>query len=453
MDVVGLYSNIPHKEGLDALTTILNEQTNPLPLKTDTIVKLTDFILTHNYFTFKDKDTFYVQTKGTAMGTKMAPQYANLFMTNIENQLFRTTSKQPLFFKRYIDDCFIVWTHGEDALLQFQQDFCNINPSIKLTMEYSDTSVNFLDTTISITEGHLETKIYRKPTDKYTYLNPQSFHPPKLKQSIIYSQAIRYNRVNTNTHTRDSQLADLSDAFTHLGYSNKDINRNISKAKAIPRDQLLQYNNKPSGDRIPLVTTYNPRATILRKIAKDLQPILEEDTATHTLFPNLPIIAFRQPPNLKNLLVKSKLTPDPPSGTFPCNKSLCKTCTLISPNPILTTKEGQAYTPKGQFTCNSTGVIYMIQCNKCPDTQYVGETGQTLRKRMNGHRQDIREENIYVPIGKHFNRPQHTHTDMRITVLKGPIHNITDRRTREQQLIYTFDTLKNGLNRDLGWIF
>ena len=34
-------------------------------------------------------------------------------------------------------------------------------------------------------------------------------------------------------------------------------------------------------------------------------------------------------------------------GTFPCNKSLCKTCILISPNPTLTTKEGQAYTPKG----------------------------------------------------------------------------------------------------------
>ena len=92
----------------------------------------------------------------------------------------------------------------------------------------------------------------------------------------------------------------------------------------------------------------------------------------------------------------------------------------------------------------------MIQCNICPDTKYVGETSQTLRKRMNGHRQDIREENIYVPIGEHFNKPQHAHTDMKVTVLKGPIHNITDRRTQEQQLIYTFNSLKNGLNRDLG---
>ena len=163
-------------------------------------MKLTDFILTHNYFTFKDKDTFYVQTKGTAMGTKMAPQYANLFMTNIENQLFRTTSKQPLFFKRYIDDCFIVWTHGEDALLQFQQDFCNINPSIQLTMEYSDTSVNFLDTTISITEGHLETKIYRKPTDKYTYLNPQSFHPPQT-QTVNHLQPSDTVQPRQHKHT------------------------------------------------------------------------------------------------------------------------------------------------------------------------------------------------------------------------------------------------------------
>ena len=46
MDVVS-YPNIPHKDGLDALTNILNEQNK-------------DVILTHNYLTFKDKDTFYV---------------------------------------------------------------------------------------------------------------------------------------------------------------------------------------------------------------------------------------------------------------------------------------------------------------------------------------------------------------------------------------------------------
>ena len=51
----------------------------------------------------------------------------------------------------------------------------------------------------------------------------------------------------------------------------------------------------------------------------------------------------------------------------------------------------------------------MIKCNIRSGIQYVVETSQTLRKRMNDHRQDIREENIYVPIAEHFNKPQHTH--------------------------------------------
>eukprot|EP00061_Rhincodon_typus_P016469 g44704.t1 len=44
----------------------------------DAILQLIRFILYHNVFTFNNQ--FFIQTHGTAMGTRFAPQYANIFM-------------------------------------------------------------------------------------------------------------------------------------------------------------------------------------------------------------------------------------------------------------------------------------------------------------------------------------------------------------------------------------
>ena len=37
----------------------------------------------------------YLQLQGTAMGTKMAPSYANLFMGHLEPRLIQTNEKKP----------------------------------------------------------------------------------------------------------------------------------------------------------------------------------------------------------------------------------------------------------------------------------------------------------------------------------------------------------------------
>ena len=42
---------------------------------------MAELVLTLNAFQFEDK--FFLQIKGTAMGTRMAPSYANLFMGKV----------------------------------------------------------------------------------------------------------------------------------------------------------------------------------------------------------------------------------------------------------------------------------------------------------------------------------------------------------------------------------
>ena len=72
-DVVNLYSNIPHNLGLEAITYWLNKFPDELPnrISKNFILEGIKFILENNSFFFND--TFFLQSKGTAMGSKFAP--------------------------------------------------------------------------------------------------------------------------------------------------------------------------------------------------------------------------------------------------------------------------------------------------------------------------------------------------------------------------------------------
>ena len=67
--------------------------------------------------------------------------------------------------------------------------------TIKFTTDWSKRSKNFLDLTVSITEGKIETDLYVKPTDSHQYLLPSSCHAFYCKNGIPYSQALRRNRI------------------------------------------------------------------------------------------------------------------------------------------------------------------------------------------------------------------------------------------------------------------
>ena len=83
LDVSSLYTNIPHNEGIDACRHFLDTRIrNPSTISTETLCDLIRMILTMNNFTFNDKN--YLQIHGTAMGTRMAPSYANLFLAKFE---------------------------------------------------------------------------------------------------------------------------------------------------------------------------------------------------------------------------------------------------------------------------------------------------------------------------------------------------------------------------------
>ena len=81
------------------------------------IVELLEVVLTNNYFDFNGKH--FHQISGTAMGTKLVPSYANLFLTKFEQNHVYAYHPQPTLWKRFIDDIFMIWPHGKNSLLEF----------------------------------------------------------------------------------------------------------------------------------------------------------------------------------------------------------------------------------------------------------------------------------------------------------------------------------------------
>ena len=98
-------------------------------------------ILTMSNFGFNNEH--FIQLHGTAMGTSMAPAFANLFMGDFERKALDSYPDKPLIWWRCIDDIFMTWTLGEDKLDDFIKYLNSIHYTIKFTSERSTTSIIF----------------------------------------------------------------------------------------------------------------------------------------------------------------------------------------------------------------------------------------------------------------------------------------------------------------------
>ena len=139
-------------------------------------------ILTMNNFTFNSKH--YHQKHGTAMGTRMAPSYANLFLSKFERDALLNSPHQPYLWLRFIDDIFMIWTAGPEKLKIFVDYLNNLHSTIKFTCSLSHSNIPFLDVMVSVKDGSIETDLYTKPTDKHQYLLVSSCHPQHTTTGI-----------------------------------------------------------------------------------------------------------------------------------------------------------------------------------------------------------------------------------------------------------------------------
>ena len=327
VDVVGLYPNIPHEDGLSALRKRLDNRKEKY-ISTDTLCDLAEVVLKNNIFKFSKK--IFKQKRGTAIGTKFAPPYSILFMAVLEEAILKEADFKPYLWSRYIDDICFLWEHGEEKLRSFINDINKIHPTIKFTAEWSKTSINFLDVTVSIAEGIIETDLYVKPTDSHQHLLSSSCHPFYCKKGIPYSQALRLNRICSNNKFFDKRCNDLEKYLLDRGYSERMVRKEILRARAIPRDTLLgKLNNQKNINKITFNITDHPVFGNVKKILEEIHVILAPDDRHKEVFPDVPLTDFKNNKSLRDHLVRSQLPDIEETGmSKPCGgkRSPCHLC-------------------------------------------------------------------------------------------------------------------------------
>ena len=240
------------------------------------------------------------------MGTRMAPCYANIVMAELEDNFLSGYPYKPLAYYRYIDDIFIIWSHGLDILHNFINNINKQHSNIIFTSNISTTSVNFPDVNIDLDGGHISTKTYTISTDTRAFLLYNSFHPRHIKQSIIYSQFLRYRRICYNDEMFLNNISKHLNTFY------------LDRAKQIDRRELLFHTPKQQDKSSCLITKFRSKIDHFIQSIKSNYHILKDDGKTGCIFVPPPKYASKQPPNLRQLLIRNTITDDEPECNKPC---------------------------------------------------------------------------------------------------------------------------------------
>ncbi len=376
LDVEALYPSIPIEDGLlQAGKRIHKYRDQYKKPSTSALIKLMRLVLEKNNFQFNGVN--YLQIAGTAMGTRMAPQFANLYMAQFEEEhVYTYKPGLEKFWFRFIDDVFLLWHHGEDELQKFISHLstCHKPKTIKFSHEYSREGVPFLDTWVYLdSDGNLNTKVYTKPTDSHNYLHYTSAHPRKCIEAIPYGQFIRIKRICFKTSDFEEHAKLLSHHFKRRGYPDSLIQSSLEKVCALDRSTLLAPKKKQARDKdkVFFTTTYNPANPNLRKSILDNWPLLADNPSSRaTLLPKKVIFGFRRPPNLKNELVRTKIPKNKslgkvlPGTSNPCNRvGKCTICPIIDKSGKITSHStGIQYHTKIHVSCKSSNLIYVMSC-------------------------------------------------------------------------------------------
>ena len=141
----------------------------------------------------------------------------------------------------------------------------------------------------------------------------------------------------------------------------------------------------------------------------------------------VPICNFDRLISATQCLVKTNdIVIDPIPEYFNYNISPCGSNaynSFISDQSFKSNLTGRIYKTQiyEQLTCGSSNVVYAIHCIRC-GLMYVGETGRSLRSRINGHRAGIIKDGQSL-LYKHFRLPGHSVADMKVQILEKIYHS------------------------------
>ena len=384
----------------------------------------------------------------------MAPSYAIIAMAQFEELFLKSCHLKPLVWWRYIDDIFLVWEHGEDSLKQFLKKLNSVHHTLKFTADYSTEKINFLDVTVNRVGDTLKTDLYIKPTDTHQFLDASSCHPVHCKTSIPYSQALRLNRICSETSEFDKRCNELEEWLIKRGYNERLVRQKVLDARAFSRKDLLFRERFEKKEKITFNLIFHPAFQYIHKILRRMHVILKCDKTHKEVFHDAPIVGFRKGKSLKDMLVRAKVPPlvINKGQSIGCLGNRCSVCPFVKSTTGFADKTGKQYNIRSatDLNCNSKNVVYLLKCKTCC-SQYVGSCTTKFRLRFNNYKScnnnHLQKTVPQQGLHDHFDLPDHNGIqDWEFTLIDQGDSELSVRK-RERFWQYKLNTfLPNGLN-------
>jgi hypothetical protein len=193
-DARSMYTNIDTTHALANLATTLPPH----------VLEALKIIMNNNVFQFSDR--FYHQQNGTAMGQPPACMWATIYFAPHEEKLCLKFRDWLPLYKRYIDDGIGIWlwTGTPECISAWTAFKAEMQTYGKLRWDFEEPQLSqaFLDLTLTIRNGRIESTLYEKSMNLYLYLPPHSAHPSGVLKGLIAGMLLRILRLTSNPSTR-----------------------------------------------------------------------------------------------------------------------------------------------------------------------------------------------------------------------------------------------------------
>lgn len=264
-----------------------------------------NFILKHNVFEFKGQ--LYIQTKGTAMVTRFALAFANLYMGLFEDRHImneNSWNKNIITYRRYIDDLLFIWEGTEDTFKAFMTYLNKNQWGLFFSGTVSEAQIDYLDITISSEGSRVITKNFFKMCDSNN-------HHRKWLRNIPFGQLRRVRRNCTKIEDFKIQSRNLMDRFRDKHYPKTIIQAAYDRAAVLTQEQCILPKKHVNENQTLLfqqafITTFSQDHNKINKILTNNCHILRSDPYLQTILPSKPQIIYWRAKALVSKLAPSK---------------------------------------------------------------------------------------------------------------------------------------------------
>ena len=364
-DIESLFTNIPLDETIEIITdSLFKDDENVGKFNKTQFSDMLNFAVKDSPFIFNNK--LYRQKDGVAMGSPLSPTFANAFLCHHEKIWLDECplAFKPLFYKRYVDDTFLLFKNPEQ-IPKFLNYLNSRHNNIKFTVELEkNNSLPFLDTLVTKNGNQISTSVYRKPTFTGLGTNFLSFIPEQFKINSIKTLLFRGYNICSDWLSFHKEMEFLKTFFLNNGY--------------------------------PPHIFYKTLKTFLNNIHTNTPPPKETPTIRYISLPYYGLLSFDTRKKLEKILKLAH-----PDILF----------RFVFTNPCTI---GSQFRHKEQLPVDLTSnIVYLFTCLHCK-MRYIGETQRNLSLRIPEHL------GLSPRTGKPISKPSHSNIRSHSLQMKHP---------------------------------